>query len=95
MPGNPMCAGRRELKPRNECLYYLVREMGGLGVKAKDVYFEDALEHVRQRGFEGMAQIEVGAMVRAAMARGRVEELDRIVEEGGVCGAQTLPSETV
>ena len=77
---NPMCAGR-ELTPKDECLYYLVREMGGLGVKAKDIYFEDALEHVRQRGFWGMAQIEVCAVIRAAMARGRVEELDRIVEE--------------
>ena len=26
------------MKPRNECAYYLVREMGGLGIKAKEIY---------------------------------------------------------
>ena len=26
------------MKPLGECLYYLVREMGALGVRAKDVF---------------------------------------------------------
>lgn len=69
------------MKPRDECLYYLVREMDGLGIKAKDIYFEDMLRHVRQDGLRGMRQIEVRAAIAAADQRGRLGELDKAVEE--------------
>lgn len=74
------------MKPRNECLYYLVREMDNLGVKAKDIYFEDILRHVRQDGFNDMRRLEIRAVFFAAGCRGRLEELNKAVEEymGGV-----------
>jgi len=67
------------MKPRNECSYYLVREMGGLGAKAKDVFFDDMLEHIRQNGLKDMRHIEVEALVMAARERGRLDELDAAV----------------
>lgn len=70
------------LKPRDECLYYLVREMGGLGVKAKDIYFDNMLEHVRKDGFKNICKLEVKAVIMAAEQRGRLQELDEAVEMG-------------
>jgi hypothetical protein len=67
------------VKSKSECLYYLVREMGELGVPAKDSYFEDVLEYVRQSGLDGMCQIEVKALIMAAEYRGRLKELDAVV----------------
>lgn len=67
------------MKPRSECLYYLVREMGDLGVKAKDIYFDDVLQHVREGGLKGMRNIEIQALVMAARQRGRLPELDAAV----------------
>ncbi len=72
----------RELKPRDECLYYLIREMDGLGTKAKSIYFDDAVEHVRRDGLTDMSHLEVRALVMAARERGRLNELDRAVEMG-------------
>lgn len=72
----------RELKPRDECLYYLVREMGGLGAKAKPIYFEDAVEHVRRDGLTDMSHLETRALVMAARERDRLEELDEAVAAG-------------
>ena len=72
----------RELKTRDECIYYLVREMGGLGTKAKPIYFDDAVEHVRRDGITDMSHLEVRALVMAARERGRLNELDRAVEMG-------------
>lgn len=69
-------------KPRDECSYYLVREMGGLGIRAKDVYFEDMLRHIRQDGLRGMRRLEIRAVFMAADQRGRLEELDEAVEMG-------------
>ena len=69
------------LKPLDECLYYIVRADCG-GIPEKDVYFEDALEHIRQIGFENLAfcPVELRALISAARRRGRLEELDRLVE---------------
>lgn len=69
------------MKHRAECLYYLVREMDGLGARAKDVYFEDALEHIRQDGLSDMCHLEVEGLVMAAEKRGRLEDLDEAVEK--------------
>jgi hypothetical protein len=33
--------------------------MGGLGVKAKDIYFDNMLEHVRRDGLTNMCNLEV------------------------------------
>ncbi len=68
-----------ELKPRDECLYYLVREMDGLGVKAKDIYFEDALQHIKESGLIDMRHIETIALIDAARERGRLSELEAAV----------------
>jgi len=68
--------------PREEALYYLVREMGGLGIRAGEKHFEAALEHVRQDGLAGLRNIEIEALVEAAMLRNREKELDEAVEEG-------------
>lgn len=68
------------MKPLDECLYYLVREMGNLGAEAKPIYFESALEHVRRDGLAGMTGLEVRALVYAARRRGRLAELDEAVE---------------
>ena len=70
------------MKPRDECIYYLVREMGGLGIRAKDVYFEDMLKHIGQDGLTGMRRLEIKAVVMAADERGRLGELDEAVEVG-------------
>lgn len=51
------------MKPQDECLYYLVREMGGLGIKAKEIYFEDMLEHIRKNGLKNMRLIEARAVI--------------------------------
>lgn len=68
------------MKPRDECLYYLVREMDDLGIRAKDVYFKDMIDHVKQTGLDGMRPVEIQAIVWAAIARGKEEELDSAVE---------------
>lgn len=70
------------MNPRIECMYYLVREMDGLGIRAGDKHFEAALEHVRQSGFAGFRRIEVDALIEAAKLRNREQELDEAVEEG-------------
>ena len=68
------------MKSLDECLYYLVREMGGLGINAKDIYFTDALAHVEKSGLDGLREIEIDALIMAAERRGLVNELDRVVE---------------
>ena len=78
----PNMQAERELKPRDECLYYLVREMGGLGPRAEDIYFEDVLEHVRRSGLAGMRPIEESALINAAYIRDRLKDLDMAVEGG-------------
>lgn len=67
------------MKPLNECIYYLVREMGGLGAKAKDVYFEDALTGLKDPGREKLRPVEMKALVVAASSRGRLNELDEVM----------------
>lgn len=68
------------MKPLNECLYYLVRADGG-GIPEKDVYFNDALAHIRVKGFENLelCAVEIRALVNAARRRGRLQELDEAV----------------
>ncbi len=70
------------MKPRNECVYYLVREMGGLGIKAKEIYFEDMLEHIRKDGLGDMLRIEITGILEAARIRGRLDELEAAMKEG-------------
>ena len=65
-----------------EAMYYLVREMGGLGVKAQDKHFEAALEQVRKNGLKGLRRVEIRALVWSAITRGREQELDDAVEQG-------------
>jgi len=67
------------LKSRDECLYYLVREMGGLGAKAKEIYFDEMLSHIRRDGLKNMCRLEIKAMVMAAEQRGRLQDLDAAV----------------
>lgn|GEM_PF-6897617 len=64
-----------------ECLYYIVRADCG-GIPEKDVYFDDALAHIREQGFRNIAMcaVEIRALIHAAKRRGRLEELDRAVE---------------
>lgn len=70
------------MKPLPECLYYLIREMDGFGAPAKEVYFEDALEHIRAGGLDGMCNLEIRAVFAAAKKRGKLGELDEIVKAG-------------
>ncbi len=65
-----------------ECIYYLVREMDGLGIRAGDKHFNGALEHVREHGLVGMRRLEIDALARAAAARNREAEMDEAVEQG-------------
>ena len=65
----------------DECLYYLVREMGGLGIKAKEIYFEDMLEHIRKNGLKNMRLIEARAVIMAALERDRIDDLRQAVKE--------------
>jgi len=67
------------MKPLNECIYYLVSEMGGLGARAKDVYFEDALEGLREHGCPTLRAVEIHALIDAALRRGRLSELDEVM----------------
>ena len=64
----------------DECLYYLVREDFN-NVLEKDVYFEEALRHIRERGFQNLelCKVELLALINAAKRRNRLEELDRAV----------------
>ncbi len=70
------------LKPVDECAYYLVREMDGLGAKAKDIYYDSILEHIRKKGLGGcgLISLEIKALVAAARQRDRLEELDAAIE---------------
>lgn len=68
------------MKSRDECIYYLVREMGGLGIKAKEIYFDEMLGHIRQDGLKNMCRLEIRALVMAAKQRDRLDELDAAVE---------------
>lgn len=63
-------------------MFYLVR--ASVGIEAKDVYFEDALEHIRQKGLWRMqlCKVEIDSLVEAAHRRGRIDELDAAVAEG-------------
>ncbi len=63
-----------------ECIYYLVREMDGLGIRAGDKHFEAALQHVREHGLKGLRDLEIEAPYMAAELRGREEELDAAVD---------------
>ncbi len=67
-----------------ECIYYLVREMDGLGIRAGDKHFEDALQHVRENGLVGLRPIEIDALYMAAKLRtartvDRIKDLDAAV----------------
>ena len=68
------------MTPRDECFYYLVREMENLGIRANDKYFDGALEHVRRDGMAGLRGIEISALVWSAIARNREEDLDAAVD---------------
>lgn len=78
------------MKPMAECLYYLVREdfnadkCSQVLSLERDEYFNDALENIRALGLENisMCTVEVKSLINAAKRRGRLEELDRAVEEG-------------
>ena len=68
------------MKPKGECSYYLVREMCGLGIKAKEIYFNDMLNNIRKDGLKDMCRLEIRALIMAAEQRGRLDELDAAVE---------------
>jgi hypothetical protein len=65
------------MKPLDECMYYIVRADGGLGPPEKDVYFEDALEHIRKLGPDVLRRLELRALVHAAMRRDRTVDFLR------------------
>ena len=69
------------IKEVDECAYYLVREMGGLGAPAKEVYFEHMLGHIRAKTLEklGLRRIELEALIAAAKRRRRLDDLDMAV----------------
>jgi hypothetical protein len=73
---------QQPIKPRDECLYYLIREGGGLGIKAKPVYFEDMLRHLRKDGIVNMSHLDIVSTILAAKTRGRLNDLDKAVDEG-------------
>lgn len=65
-----------------KCLYYLVRADHPKGLPEKDVYFDHALAHIRQSGFENLpplCYVELHALIAAAERRGRLAELDEAV----------------
>jgi len=66
--------------PLDECLYYIVRADCG-GIPEKDEYFNDALAHIRTKGFTKLnfCAVELRALINAASRRGRLEELDKAV----------------
>ncbi|HAR33379.1 MAG TPA: hypothetical protein DCR95_04620 [Desulfobacter sp.] len=73
------------VKPLAECLYYMVREdfNARYGSKLeKNIYFDDALKHIREKGFENLeiTKIEILALINAARRRCRLEELDQAVK---------------
>lgn len=63
-------------------MFYLVR--ASVGIEAKDVYFEDALENIRRRGLNnlGLCNMLIDELKEAAHRRGRIDELDAAVAEG-------------
>ena len=65
----------------DECLYYLVREMGGLGIRAKERHFDAILEHIRSGRLKNTRMIEVRAIVMAAELRNRRQELDAAIKK--------------
>lgn len=67
------------MKPLNECMYYLVREMGGMGAKAKDIYFDNALTGLKGPGRNKLRPVEIRALMMAAKSRGRLDELDEVM----------------
>jgi hypothetical protein len=74
------------MTPLDECLYYLVREdfNAARGGREKDIYFNDALRHISEKGLAGLRVVEVDALVNAARRRGRLDDLDKAVER--ICG---------
>lgn len=70
--------------PVDECMYYLVRAYGGMGVREKKEHFDGALAHIRERGFKNveMSALELRALIAAAKRRGWLEELDEVVNYG-------------
>ncbi len=71
-----------EIADKDTCIYYLMREMGGLGIKAGEKYFEGILQHIRENGLVGWRNIEIQGVIAAAMRRNRENDLDTAVEEG-------------
>lgn len=75
-----------DLKPIDECIYYLVREDYNCSIGAekleKDIYFEHMIQHIREIGFKNLelSEIEITAIINAAKRRGRLKELDAAVE---------------
>jgi len=67
------------MKPLNECQYYLVRAMYGLGASETDEVYADTLEHIRRDGLAGWTRFQVDALIDAAARRGRLAELDHVV----------------
>jgi len=73
--------GVQTMKPFRECIYYMVRELGGHGIPAKEVYVDDAIAFVRENGLPDMRVIELRALIEAANSRGKIAELDQAVHE--------------
>ena len=63
-------------------LYYLVREMGALGVRAKDVYFDDALAGLKEPGRES-ARMKFVRWSRGP-ERNRLSGVDEVMGYGRV-----------
>jgi len=68
------------MKDRDECLYYLVRELDGLGPKANPIYLDSILEHIRRDGIVNVRWLEFVAVAEAARTRGRLKELAEATE---------------
>ena len=81
-----------DLKPLEECIYYLVREdyncaIGGSKIE-QDVYLDHILQHIKQIGFKNLelSRLELEAIINAAKRRNRLDELDAAVEGRQVNG---------
>ena len=75
-----------QIKPLAECIYYLVREdfnhMTNHPKLEKNIYFDHALENIKQIGFRNISisKVEIECLIHAAKRRSRLEELEKAVE---------------
>lgn len=70
------------MRPRDECIRYIVRETDDLEGPLDDECFNDFLEHVKKDGLGEMSREELRALCIAALRRNRLDELDRVIDGG-------------